>query len=149
MMTDARKVFIDSNILIYSSIVTAPLYQQARAALQALWDTDDDLWISRQVIREYAVALTRPQIYSQPVPATSVVAQIQSLQKQFKVADDTSSVTAELLKLLQTISVGGKQIHDANIVATMLAYGISHLLTHNVKDFNRYAGMITVIPLLS
>ena len=147
MTAGARQVFVDSNVLIYSNIVTAPLHQQARSVLQRLWNTSDDLWISRQVIREYAVALTRPQTYSHPVAVNVVIAQIQTFQKLFSVADDTSSVTAELLKLLQTVSVGGKQIHDANIVATMLAYDISHLLTHNVKDFNRYTGLITVMSL--
>ena len=34
-------------------------------------------------------------------------------------------------------SVGGRQIHDANIVATMLAYGELRLLTFNVADSRR------------
>ena len=33
--------------------------------------------------------------------------------------------------------MGGRQIHDANIIATMLAYGELRLLTFNVADFRR------------
>lgn len=40
------------------------------------------------------------------------------------------------------------QVHDANIVATMLAYGIPRLLTHNVDDFKRFAHLIAVLPLV-
>lgn len=48
---------------------------------------------------------------------------------------------------METIAVGGKQIHDANIVATMQAYQIPKLFTLNVVDFQRYAGFIQVISL--
>jgi predicted nucleic acid-binding protein len=38
----------------------------------------------------------------------------------------------------------GKQIHDANIVAACLAYGIPRILTHNVADFKRFGAIIRV-----
>ncbi len=41
--------------------------------------------------------------------------------------------------------MGGKQVHDANIAATMLAHGITRLLTFNVADFQRFAGLIELI----
>jgi hypothetical protein len=44
----------------------------------------------------------------------------------------------KLLMLVRQVEVGGKHIHDANIVATMLAQNITHLLTHNVADFRRF-----------
>ena len=47
-------------------------------------------------------------------------------------------VTQILCELLAEIPTGGKQVHDANIVATMMAYGIPALLTHNAKDFARF-----------
>lgn len=37
---------------------------------------------------------------------------------------------------------------DTNvIVATMQAYEVQHLLTHNAADFTRFAHLITVLPL--
>ena len=39
---------------------------------------------------------------------------------------------------------GGKQIHDANIVATMLRYGVLALLTCNPEDFLRFKTLITI-----
>jgi predicted nucleic acid-binding protein len=35
-------------------------------------------------------------------------------------------------------------VHDANIVATMLANGIARLLTFNVTDFRRFADLVAV-----
>ena len=51
-------------------------------------------------------------------------------------------VTDRLLALCREVSVGGRQIHDANIVATMLAYGERRLLTFNTADFRRYGDRI-------
>jgi hypothetical protein len=38
-------------------------------------------------------------------------------------------VTETLIALCRAIPMGGKKIHDANIVATMLAHGTRRLLT--------------------
>ena len=46
---------------------------------------------------------------------------------------------------LFTVAVGGKQIHNANIVATMLAYGERKLLTLNAADFRRYEDRIELV----
>jgi hypothetical protein len=43
--------------------------------------------------------------------------------------------------------IGGKHVHDDNIVATIEVYGLHRLLTHNAADFQRFASRIIVIPL--
>lgn len=50
---------------------------------------------------------------------------------------------ARLLALLATYPIAGRQIHDANIVATMLANGINRQLTCSVVDFRRFTSLIT------
>lgn len=87
--------------------------------------------------------LTRPA-----VPMAAILADISRFESQFQLAEETKAVFSNLRVLLQSISVGGRQIHDANIVATMQTYGITHLLTHNTADFARFAGLVQVIPLL-
>ena len=54
-----------------------------------------------------------------------------------------------LLHLLGVVAVAGAQIHDVSIVATMETHGIGRLLTHNVSDFARFVGQITVLPLVA
>ena len=51
-------------------------------------------------------------------------------------------VTETLVALCRAIPIGGKQVHDANIVATMLAHGTRRLLTFNTADFHRYGDRI-------
>ena len=54
-------------------------------------------------------------------------------------------VTESLITLCHEVVVGGRQIHDANIVATMLAHGERRLLTFNAADFRRYGDRIELI----
>ena len=54
-------------------------------------------------------------------------------------------VTASLVALFGEVRVGGSQVHDANIVATMLSYGERRLLTLNASDFRRYGDRIELV----
>ena len=136
-------LFIDTNTLVYANVLEAPFHEQALAAINTARDSGRTLWLSRQVIREYIATLTRPQAFN-ALPKATVLAQVGQLIDQFEVADETAAVTEHLLKLMARYAIGGKQVHDANIVATMLAYGIPCLLTHNTKDFERFSDRVTV-----
>lgn len=58
-------------------------------------------------------------------------ADLRRLASDFSIAEDGPPVTEHLATLLHDTVIGGKQVHDANIVATMLAAGIPTLLTAN------------------
>ena len=143
-MTDAKPLFIDTNILIYANVANAPFHKQALNALTLVQQSERPLWISRQVLREFISARTRPQTFAKPSTPEIVIERVRYLTEQFQVADDTSLVTEQLIKLLKDFNIGGKQVHDANIVATMLAYDIPCLLTHNIKDFQRFENIIRI-----
>ncbi len=49
------------------------------------------------------------------------------------------------MRLTRAFAFGGKQVHDANIVATMLAHGETRLLTFNGGDFHRFDSLIEVV----
>src|SRR5258707_11245603 len=145
--TGARRIFVDTNVLTRATIDAAPLHREARTLLDKLWDERAELSISHQVLREYIANATRPQTYSPPLPMDAVLAQVEDFHKTFYILSDSPAVLARFLELVRKVPVGGKQVHDANIVATMLAYDLEELLTHNVKDFERFEAYIRVIPL--
>ncbi len=148
MMIVGSAVFVDTNILVYASLPASPFYQQAVDRLAVFDNQGFELWISRQILREFLATLTRPGSATTPVSITSLVRDVRYFVSRFRLAEDGMSSTERLLALIQQVAVGGKQIHDANIVATMQAHGITQLLTHNVGDFARYAHLITVLPLV-
>jgi predicted nucleic acid-binding protein len=123
------------------------LHNEAEALVQRMWANHVELWISGQVIREYLVQATHPNTFVRPLKIEQVIAQIETIRSLFQVADDTREVTTQLLALLKTHPTRGKQIHDANVVATMLVYGIDTLLTMNIEDMRRFEDKIKLIPL--
>ena len=145
--TAVDPVFVDANVLIYSTVQSAPLYSAARATIQNLRTAGVELWTSRQVLREYLAAPSRPQSYTGAIPAANLIADVVHFQAHFQIADEGQAGTAELLALLAAVPIGGKQVHDANIVATMRVHGLRQLLTHNTADFARFAAFVTVLPL--
>ncbi len=147
--TAADPVFVDTNILVFANTATAPLHAEAQAVLLAFAASGAELWISRQLLGEYLATLSRPQSFTAPVPVATLVADIGRFQAQFQIAEDGPAVTANLLTLLTTIVIGGKQVHDANIVATMQTHGLRRLLTHNTADFARFGALIQVEPLVA
>jgi predicted nucleic acid-binding protein len=50
-----------------------------------------------------------------------------------------------LAHLVTAREFGGRQVHDANIIATMQAHGIPCLLTFNKDDFTRFQDLVEII----
>ena len=135
-------IFVDTNVLVFAFSPHTSMHATAVRALARIGAAGAEAWISRQVIREYLVRATRPGPHATgPKAAANDIAVLES---SFRVADETAAVTAELADLLRHPGARGKNVHDANLVATMLARGVGRLLTHNVSDFKRYARKISV-----
>jgi predicted nucleic acid-binding protein len=137
-------MFVDTNVLVHASAPGAPAHETARAALEAHGE-DGRLCISRQVLREFVAVITRPQLWMQAkTPAEAASAAI-LLADDFEILEDGAAAWDELINLCRRFAFGGRQVHDANIVATMLAHGERRLLTFNNADFRRFAELIEVV----
>ena len=136
--------FIDTNVLVYSTAVGAPFQERARAAL-----TRDaavaPLSLSRQVLREYVATMTRHQAWGRALPLSEALADTAVFVQRFLTLEDGPRVWQQFEMLARRHSFGGRQVHDANIVATMLAHGERRLLTFNAADFQRFAALIEVV----
>jgi len=143
----SNSIFLDTNVLVYANIATAPFHSAALQKVTTLAQAGTEFWISRQIIREYLAVLTRPQTFTATMPLARLIAEVTLFTSQFRVAEDGPDVTRNLLALLTQFPGGGKQVHDTNIAATMQVYGITQILTQNIKDFSRFSPLITVVPL--
>ncbi len=138
-------MFIDTNVLVNSRITGAPDHGAARTSLERAFQGTEPLRISRQVIREYLSVVTRPQTWTVAITREEALADVSRLIGIFEILEDGRHVTDSLLVLCREVPVGGRQIHDANIVATMLAHGEHRLLTFNGADFRRYGDRIELV----
>lgn len=138
-------MFIDTNVLVAVRFVTAPHHASARASVDRAGGGAEPLRISRQVLREYLATVTRPQLWSRPLAMADALGDIRRLLLSFEVLEDGPRVTEALASLCREAPVAGKQVHDANIAATMLAHGERRLLTFNAQDFRRYGDRLELI----
>lgn len=138
-------MFVDTNVLVQSRSINAPEYFRARAMLVRASAQTGPLRISRQIIREYLAVITRPQSWAVATPMDEALDDVNWLSENFEILEDGPAITETLIALCRQVPVGGRQIHDANIVATMLAHGERRLLTFNTSDFRRYGGRIALV----
>ena len=134
-------MFLDTNVLIRARFEAAPGHIPARQRIQAAGDRREALRISRQVLREYLATVTRPLSWSVPITTDAALACVAALE----IPEDGPRVTQMLKRLYREVSVAGRQVHDANLAATMLAYGERRLLTFNTRDSRRYGERIELI----
>ena len=136
--------FVDTNVLVYATATSAPFRDRARAALVRL-AADEQLSVSRQILREYVAVMTRPQTWGRALSLAEAMTDAAVFERRFTVLEDGQLVWDQLMDLSRLYSFGGRQVHDANVVATMLAHGERRLLTFNEADFRRFTPLIEVV----
>lgn len=145
-MIKNERIIIDTNILVYSKIKSNPFYQITFNKFFELF-VDNQIFLSRQIIREYLSVMTKPDNLKYPISIQDLIKDIIYFKENLIILDENEKIMSNLLDLIVAYNVKGKQIHDANIVATMLANNIKNLFTHNVKDFERFSSLINIIHL--
>lgn len=139
-----ENIFIDTNILIYFKTKKSVFFEITNKKLISLY-INNELFISNQVIKEYLVSISR--LSNDDSMIKFHLNDVNYFTEKFNLLYENTNSKDVLLDLIDKYKVKGKQIHDANIVATMVANNIKYLFTHNVKDFDRYSSLIKVIPL--
>ena len=135
---------IDTNVLVHASALASPHHGTARAALSRVAGSDP-IAVTRQILREFLAVTTRPQTWAAAATLADATRITDGFVQRFAVLEDGPQVWDELMSLARRFAFGGKQLHDANIVATMLAHGETRLLTFNSADFKRFGTVIQVI----
>ncbi len=134
----AEPVFLDTNVLVAASVDAHPSHVAAVALLDRLASEEAPLVISPQICREFLVVLTRQPVEGRTFSTEEALAALDGWRSAATVMEEDEGVLAELLALVRRFQVKGKQIHDANLVATMRANAIGRLATLNSADFQRF-----------
>lgn len=145
----ADPVFIDTNVLVAASVRAHPSHGVASAYLARLEADGAPACISGQVCREFLVVLTRQPVEGRAFSTDEALAALGAWLSACVVFEENEAVLTELLDLVRRHGVKGKQVHDANIVATMRVNGLKRIATLNVADFARFEDEIAVEALVS
>ncbi len=140
--TAGDRLFCDTNVLLSAIDRGRALHAQALHVLNVLPNQGVELCVSGQVVREFLAVCTRPVDangfgLSPPAAADN----IKAILERSTLLEENRNVAHHLLRISRTVECLGRQIHDANIVATMHEHGLTRLVTGNVSDFRRFADL--------
>ena len=74
----------------------------------------------------------------------TAISDVRRFRMAFRVAEERASALDRLIEILSAHRVAGRQVHDANIVATMIDCRVQRLLTFNGTDFQRFVPLIEI-----
>lgn len=140
------RYLVDTNVLLRTVSKTAARYHAAREGIATLLARGDEIVLAPQVLIEFWSVATRPtEVNGFGWTTEATRDELVALLAQFPLLSETSAVFHEWLRLVTSLKVVGKQVHDARIVAVLKVHEIARLLTFNLSDFERY-GVEAVSP---
>jgi predicted nucleic acid-binding protein len=139
MPKESEGVFIDANVLIYSTFddFEREKHVQCTESLNKMARSGRALFVSTQVLREFFATATNGTIFKKPLTPKQATRQMRDFLKLFSLVHEKETTLPILMDLLDKYAVSRQKIHDMNIVSTMIDNGIFEILTFNVKDFQQ------------
>ena len=138
---------VDTNILLRHANVNDVQHIITRTKVDSLIQNGNELCLFPQNIYEFWVAATRPaSVNGLGLTIPQVENLIIGFRNVMTFLPDQPTLYPTWQSLVVTHQCLGKPAHDARLVAAMQTYGITELLTFNVKDFQRYPGLLLHDP---
>jgi len=128
---------VDTNVLIRLAVPADPRHLSARRAVEAL--QEEGLYVASQNFVELWNVTTRP-VENNGLGQTTAAADqfLRNFEQAFPRLPESEAIYDRWRELVVRFGVSGVKVHDARLVASMLANDIVRILTFNVADFQRY-----------
>ena len=140
---------MDTNVLLGAAHRADDGYSIVQEAVHKLWANDHELRTTSQNFAEFWNVSTRPTDRNgfgrTPVETDDL---LKDLEEFFSLLPDSPEVYPIWRRLVVNYDVSGVQVHDARLAASMVAHNVTHILTFNITDFQRYTdeGIVAVDP---
>ena len=111
----------------------------------------ESLHVAPQNLIEFRNVATRPKaVNGLGLTVTEAEAKARTFEASFPLLVEIPDIFPAWKALVESLSITGKQVHDARLIAICHVHSISHLLTFNVSHFKRLAtfgpGVVAVDP---
>jgi len=136
MIARGSVLFLDTNVLLAATDRSRSEHGDCVALLDKAAPAGCHLACTPQIIREYLVVATRPVAANGlGLGVADTLANVRQTSSRVTFLEESREVARRLLELVGEHALAGKQIHDANIVASMKVHGVETLVTSNTGDF--------------
>ncbi|HWZ43767.1 MAG TPA: type II toxin-antitoxin system VapC family toxin [Candidatus Saccharimonadales bacterium] len=141
------RILVDTNILLRAAQRSHPAGRVAINAIKALHRQQNVLCLAPQNLIEFWNVCTRPvDVNGLGLSVAGTDRYVKKLKILFTIIHDSPQTFEKWHALVLQYNVIGSKVHDARLAAVMRTYGITSVLTFNVKDFNRYGGITAIDP---
>jgi predicted nucleic acid-binding protein len=142
------RIMLDTNVLLAATDEGRAEHGDALTILNEWPAGDTTLCTSGQILREYLAVATRPaEQNGLGLKPADAVSNARAIRMRTAFLAEDAKVADRLLGLLADVECDGKQVHDANVIATMLAHGVGTIVTMNVEDFSRFERYVSLVKL--
>lgn len=141
------RILVDSNIVLRLLHHASPQHQIAFDATEKIRLATHRLCLAPQNIYEVWSVATRPTtVNGLGFSNSQIQTEVSNMKSHYDLLEETPSVFSEWEKLVALHAILGKNVHDTRLVAAMMVHGITHLLTFNKQDFQRYSNITVLTP---
>lgn len=134
---------VDTSLLLRLANPNDALFNVAVNAVTTLHRQGELLRIAPQNLIEFRGSATRPvDVNGLGLTAADAAFQSVEFQATFPLFSETPDIFPAWEDLVQSAGIIGKQVHDARLVAICQVYGITNILTFNVRHFTRMAAFV-------
>jgi predicted nucleic acid-binding protein len=99
--TAGESIFVDTNVVVHARNADSPDHTAAKQRLSELQQSGAELWISRQVLREFGVVVSKQMMVRDAYDSAALVDEIERLEREYLVADEDSDVTRHWKHLIK------------------------------------------------
>ena len=148
LVTAPDRVMLDTNVLIAATDEGRAEHRDALTVVNDWAAGHTELCMSGQILREYLTVATRPaEKNGLGLSLPDALGNVYAIRERTTLLAEDGKVADRLLSLLADVECRGKQVHDANVIATMLVHGVRAVVTINLGDFARFEGHVALIRL--
>lgn len=123
------------------------MHPEAARAMGTLLQGKDEVCLCSQNFIEFWNVCTRPIAKNGlGMSVEQADGELTRLEGIFSVLPDLPTVYPQWRQLVRLYQVRGANVHDARLVAVMLASNLTHMLTYNTADFRRFSEITVVHP---
>lgn len=141
-------VLADTGILLRLADPADPQHGTVGHAVRAVRSRGDGLTVAAQNAAEFWNVCTRPATARGGWGLTVAEAdrRLKAIEAGFPLLAESPAAYSIWRGLVVAHAVQGKQVHDARLVALMMAHSVTHILTLNAGDFSRFPGIVEIAP---
>lgn len=135
----ARKLLLDTNVLVYAHNKSSPKHQQASCILIAATQGSINAHISHQNLLEFYSVMTNPRKVNPSPPVREVQEICTDLWDSHKIKKifPKEKTAVEAMRIAAANGLKGAQIFDCTIALTARDSHLDYIWTENVSDFER------------